>query len=78
MTTKKGPGRPAALPNTRLVKLLDRADMSQAALAEKLGISKQAVNYWCSIGVPATRCEKVARALKCSLRELRPDVFGRA
>jgi DNA-binding transcriptional regulator YdaS (Cro superfamily) len=78
MTTKKGPGRPAAQPNTRLVKLLERAGMTQAELAGKLGLSKQAVNYWCDIGVPALRCEKVAKVVKCSLRELRPDVFGRA
>jgi len=71
----KGPGRPAAAVNHRLVKVLDRAGVTQSGLAEKLGISKQAVNYWCQIGVPALRCEKVAKVLRCTVRELRPDVF---
>lgn len=75
MKTKRGPGRPKALPNNRLLKILNRIGYTQQGLADQLKISKQSVNYWCRIGVPANRCHDVARILPCSLNELRPDLF---
>jgi hypothetical protein len=49
--------------------------MTQAELAREVGVTKQAVGYWCQIGVPLTRIHDVAKALPCSLKSLRPDVF---
>lgn len=77
MTTKRGPGRPKAPHNDRLLKYLNKAGMTQKDLADKLRISKQSVNYWCSIGVPAARCLTVAQKLGCSLKDLRPDLYRR-
>jgi len=74
-TTKRKPGRPAAKPNALLLKVLEKHRWTQAALARELGISKQAVNYWCETGVPLTRVHDVASAIPCTLKSLRPDVF---
>jgi DNA-binding transcriptional regulator YdaS (Cro superfamily) len=72
---KRGPGRPKALPNNRLEKVLASSKYTQASLAERLGISRQSVSYWCDIGVPANRVPEVARLLKVEPRALRPDVY---
>jgi DNA-binding transcriptional regulator YdaS (Cro superfamily) len=72
---KRKAGRPKALPNDRLVKVLASSKYTQASLAEKLGVTRQSVNYWCDIGVPASRVPEVARLLKVQPRTLRPDVF---
>ena len=75
MTQKRKPGRPRAAPNSLLLKVLERKHLTQAELARGLGITKQAVNYWCEIGVPLTRVYDVADVLNCSVKALRPDVF---
>ena len=48
----------------------------QAALAEKLGITPQAVNKMCATGrVPAERVLKIEEATGVSRHELRPDLY---
>lgn len=51
---------------------------SQAKLAEKLGVSQQAVSYWVKKGgrVPAEFVLQVETATGVSRSELRPDLFG--
>ena len=68
-------GRPAARPNSKLVRAIKRAGINQSTLAEKLRVTRQAVSYWCQTGVPAERAHRVAAALGCTVRELRPDVY---
>ena len=50
------------------------AQMNGIALADALGLSKQAVYQWDR--VPATRVLDVERLTGISRHELRPDLFG--
>ena len=68
-------GRPAAKANTKLLRAIKRAGINQSTLAEKVRVTRQAVSYWCRTGVPAERAHIVARALGCTVRDLRPDVY---
>lgn len=45
-------------------------------LAQKLGISRQAIYYWTRI--PADRVVEIERITGIDRRELRPDIFGEA
>lgn len=48
---------------------------SVAVLAERIGVSRQAIYLWKRI--PAERVMDVERATGISHKELRPDLFGR-
>jgi len=54
---------------------LRRADISMSELADKLGISRQAISKWTR--VPAERVLDVARFTGISPSVLRRDLFGR-
>ena len=57
---------------------LDRAAKvmgTQAALAEKLGVTAQAVTNWRRNGVPAERVLDIERVTGVPRHELRPDIY---
>lgn len=68
-------GRPQRAQNDNLIHLLDLAKLSQADLAMAFHVSRQAVNFWCSRGVPAERLYAVSQYLKCTPQSLRPDLW---
>ena len=47
-----------------------------AELANRLGLSRQAVYKWLEAGVPAERCAEVERLTGVQRHLLRPDIFG--
>ncbi len=58
-----------------LKRAIKRSGINQSTLAEKMRVTRQAVSYWARAGVPAERVVSIARALGCSVRELRPDLY---
>lgn len=55
---------------------------SQAALAQKVGVSKAFVNQWCNNNrpVPPERCRAIEEATAGAVTryDLRPDIFGKS
>lgn len=49
--------------------------LTYASLGDACGVSRQAASLWARTGVPARQVHKVAAILKCSVRDLRPDIF---
>lgn len=46
-----------------------------AELANRLGLSRQAVYKWLEAGVPVERCGEIERLTGVPRHELRPDIF---
>jgi len=55
--------------------LLDGAGTNQAGLANKLGITRQLLNKWKTVEVPATRVVRLEHLTGVSRKRIRPDVF---
>lgn len=58
---------------------LDRAARAVggfADLANRLGLSRQAVYKWQDAGVPPERCSEIERITGVGRQLLRPDIFG--
>lgn len=53
---------------------LDIRDLSAEKLAQRVGVSNQAVNRWLTHGIPAARVDAVAEALRISADELQAFV----
>lgn len=53
---------------------LDIRDISAQQLAERVGVSNQAVNRWLTHGIPAARVDAVAQALRIGANELQAFV----
>lgn len=58
-----------------LQRAIKRSGLNQSSLAEKLRVTRQLVSYWARERVPAERVVSIARALGCSVRDLRPDLY---
>lgn len=44
-------------------------------LADKIGITKQAISLWHRVGIPATRVLQIFNATGVTPHELRPDLY---
>jgi DNA-binding transcriptional regulator YdaS (Cro superfamily) len=59
-----------------LEKAIEHQD-GTANMAEKLGVSRQAINQWKTRGIPAERAVQIEKLLEgqVSRKQLRPDLF---
>ena len=55
--------------------LLDGAGTNQTGLAQRAGISRQLLNKWRTVGVPAGHVVKLEHLTGVSRKRIRPDVF---
>ena len=60
---------------TRLKELRAGKRLTQAGLAERLGVNQAAVSRWEASGPPAGRLIALCDVLGCSASDLRPDLF---
>lgn len=70
------PGRKSIDPITDAAIQHIRLRSMQAEIAEKLGITRQAVSLWRK--VPAEQVQKVASIIRWSPKRIRPDLYERA
>lgn len=57
--------------------VLERAELTQRQLAEKLGIGQASISKWRKNGIPLDRVVEVEAATGIPRHDLRPDLFGR-
>ena len=55
--------------------LLDGAGTNQAGLAQRVGVSRQLINKWKTVEVPATHVIKLEKVTGVPREKIRPDVF---
>lgn len=55
--------------------LLEGAGTNQTGLAHKVGISRQLLNRWRKVGVPAKHVVRLEHLTGVSRKRIRPDVF---
>ena len=55
--------------------LLDGAGTNQAGLAKKIGITRQMLNNYKTVEIPATRVIQFESVTGVSRKKIRPDVF---
>ncbi|HDR2353311.1 TPA: helix-turn-helix domain-containing protein [Enterobacter roggenkampii] len=57
-----------------LITAIERSG-SAKNLADKIGITKQAISLWHRMGIPATRVLQIFNATGVTPHELRPDLY---
>ena len=55
--------------------LLNGAGTNQAGLAQRVGVSRQLINKWKTVEVPATHVIKLEKVTGVPREKIRPDVF---